>query len=304
MGSKTVRPEAIEAPLRPCRCSCAVAACGALILLAVACTPPIRQFDLKHQTLTCEQANDSTYRTLQAMGFNITAFEPATVTRQGTLRGTRDEHGAQNVTVVITCDGRTADVNASEDGKWLGQLEFKRGFYLSFTAMVTQAEITAAANREEARRPLQQKKEKGLNVLLAPVRGLGAKLDFDLDLAAGGVLPVQITITNASTRTYSLDPDSIVLIRKEGTRVPPLPVADAAQRVADSARQKTTPDAPAPDSAEVTRRLEARLLSGRSVAANQTLKGYLFFPLADYVKGRVSLEDQESEETEGFVVEF
>lgn len=278
---------------------------GVLIGTVVGCTPPIRQYDLRNQTLTCEQANEYSLRTLQAMGFTITAFEPAAVGRPGALRGSREERGTQNVTVVVTCTGAAATIDASEDGKLFGQLEFRRGFYLSFTAVASQVAVIAAAAREEAQRPLQEKREKGLHVLLEPVQGLAAKLDFDLDLAAASVLPLQVTINNATSRTYNFDPADIALIQKDGTRVHPMPVEAAAQRVADAQRQKeAAPDSAPLDRGEVTQRLRGRLLISHSVSANQTVKGYLFFPLAPYVKGRVSLEDQESEETEGFVVEF
>jgi hypothetical protein len=277
----------------------------ALALALAGCTPPIRQFNLKNQSLTCEQANDYAYRTLQSMGFTMTRFEPATGAHAGTLRGTREERGTQNVTVGIACNGTSANVDASEDGKLLGQLEFKRGFYLAFTAIAAQTAISTSIARQQAQRPIEQKTGQGLHVLVEPVRGLGAKLDFNLDLAAAGVLPVRVSINNVTPRTYTLDPDDIVLAQKDGTRVHPLTVADAVQRVAGAASQKPANDASAaPDSAEVTRRFQSKLLTARSIAAGQTLQGYLFFPLADYVKGRVTLEDQASEEAEGFVVEF
>jgi len=275
----------------------------ALALAVAGCTPPIRQFDLKNQALTCEQANDYAYRTLQSMGFTMTQFEPATAAHAGTLRGTREERGTQNVTVGITCNGTTAAIDASEDGKFLGQLEFKRGFYLAFTAIAAQSAVSASIAREQALRPLEQKAGQGLHVLLEPVRGLGAKLDFNLDVAAGGVLPVRVTINNVTPRNYTLDPDDVVLAQKDGTRVHPLSVADAAQRVA--ADQKPPPDgAAAPDPGEVARRFQDKLFTAHSIAPGANLQGYLFFPLADYVKGRVTLEDQASEEDEGFVVEF
>lgn len=287
------------------RAVCARHAGAAVLVVLAACTFPIRQYDLKNQQLTCDQANDYTYHTLQTMGFTVTGFEPAVVGRSGTIHATREEQGTQNVTVAITCNGTAANIDASEDGKFLGQLEFKRGFYLAFTATAAQAAVSAAVAREQAERPLDQKKVKGLQVLLQPVRGFAAKLDFDLDLAAAGVLPVSVTINNFSTRTYTFDPADVVLAQKDGTRAHPMPVADAVQRVSEARRQKdgTSESAP-PDSADITRRLQGRLLTGHSVSPNQIVKGYLFFPLAPYVKGRITLEDQESEESEGFVVEF
>jgi hypothetical protein len=260
--------------------------------------PPIRQYDLNNQPLTCAQANDYALRTLQAMGFTVTAFQPAAVGRRGTLHGTREERGTQAVTVEVTCDGKTADVDASEDGKFLGQIEFKRGFYLSFTGIVQADEITA---RDAALHPARERQGAGLQVRLQPVPGQAAKLDFDFDLAAAGVLPVRVTITNGTSRTYAFDPTDIVLIQKDGTRVRPLSLAAAAQRIVTAPHPA---DAAAADSGVVADRLRAHALSGDSIAAGQTVKGYLFFPLGQYVKGRVSLEDTATEESEGFVVEF
>jgi len=270
-------------------------------LLFVSCTPPIRQFDLNSQALTCEQANDYALRTLQALGFTLTAFEPAAIGRVGILRGTRDEHGVQNVTVDVTCRANNVDVDASEDGKLLGRLEFKRAFYLSFTSIVQQAQITDAAARQAALHPQLERKGPGLRVLLQPVPGPAAKLDFDVDLAAAGVLPVRVTIANGTSRIYRFDATDVVLMQKDGTRIRPLSVEETAQRVATAPRPA---DAVAPDTAAVTQRLRQRALGGDSVASNQTIKGYVFFPLGTYVKGRVSLEDQATEESEGFVVEF
>ncbi len=117
-----------------------------LAATAAACTPPIRQFDLENQTLTCEHVNQYAYKTLRSMGFTITQFEPAAVQRPGTLRGSRDEHGTQSVTVIITCTGTTAAVDASEDGRYLGQIEFKRDFHVGFTATPAAAAVVVCVH--------------------------------------------------------------------------------------------------------------------------------------------------------------
>ncbi|MFQ5665284.1 MAG: hypothetical protein ACE5I7_02515 [Candidatus Binatia bacterium] len=277
----------------------------AVLALAAACNPPIRQYDLENRRLTCAQANAYVFRTLHAMGFRITSFEPAAAARAGAVHAVRADGRTQRVTVAVRCTGNTADIDAREDGKWLGQLELKRGFYLSFTAVAAQAAAAEAAARQEAQRPLPHRTEQGLHVLVEPRRGFAAKLDFGLDLAAAGVLPIRITINNVTSRTYDFDPHDIALIRKDGARVHPMAVADAAARVAASARpDEATPNAPPVDPAAVAQRLHEHLLKGHSVTANQQIRGYLFFPLAQYVKGRVLLEDRATEETEGFVVEF
>jgi hypothetical protein len=286
----------------------AAEACGLVYVLStpLSCTPPVHQYDLKNQKLTCVQANEYAFHTLQSMGFAISALDPAAVGHTGTIHGSRQERGMQNVTVTITClSGGTASFDASQDSELLGQVELKRGFYFAFTGVAEQTAIREAAARQEAQRPLEQKKEKGLRVLLQPVAGQGAKLDFGLDLAAASILPVRVTINNASARSYSLDPDDVVLIQRDGTRVHPLPIDEVVERVAAAERAKSDGAAAAPtDDAAITQRLRDRLLQTRAVSANQQQSGYLYFPLATYTKGRVTLEDQESEEAEGFVVEF
>jgi hypothetical protein len=281
------------------------AACGAVVLLAASCAFPVRQFELTDRPFDCKQANRYAYFTLRSMGFSLHALEPATVDHPGAMRGFRKtETGTESATVTITChkDGH-ADISASQDSVFLGQVEFKRGFYMSFTGVVSQEEGQAAAEQSEAARPFEEKQRKGLQVWLRPVPGLGSKLDFNVDLDAGGVLPVLVTVNNVTPRTYRMDPNDIVLIATDGTRVPPLALADAAQRVATAAAtQAKHDDAPAPST--VTRELESHLFTAQSVPSKQRLSGYLYYPVAAYAKGRVVLEDVASEESEGFVIEF
>jgi hypothetical protein len=281
------------------------AACHAALLLVSACAFPLRQFELKDRPFDCKQANRYAYFTLRSMGFSLNALEPATVDHAGAMHGIRKtETGTESATVAITCHkAGGADITASQDAAFLGQTEFKRGFYMSFTGVVSQEEGQAEAAQAEAARPFEEKKRKGLQVWLRPVPGLGSRLDFNLDLDAGSVLPVLVTVNNVTTRTYRLDPSAIVLIRHDGTRVPPLALHDAAQQVETAAATHATGNSP-PVLATVIRELESHRFTARSVAPTQRLSGYLYYPAAEYTKGRVVLEDAESEESEGFVVEF
>jgi hypothetical protein len=276
-------------------------AMGVLVLFAGACTAPVRQYDIMSSTLTCEQANEYAYRTLEAMKFSITAFEPAAVGRTGVVRGSRDTTtGGQAATVRVTCNGQSVVIDASEDGRLLGQSEFKRGYYMSFTGLQSQEEIRANAAAAEEARPFAAKREKGVQVLLEPVRGLQAKLDFDLDLAAGGILPVKLEIKNVTERAYRLDLQDVVLVRADGQRVPPLATAEAAAQVVAALRGQGV----ALTDDDVRRRLAAHEITDTTVPSTRSVSGYLYYPLASYVKGRVVLEDPAAEESEGFVFQF
>lgn len=269
------------------------------------CTPPIYQFELRDRPLTCDEANTYAYHTLENLGFSVTAFDPAVIGHPGTLHGRR-KRDAKKVTVVVTCKGRTADIDASEDGKWLGQLDFKRSFYLSFTSTAEMAALEATAAHKAAAQPLA-KKSGGLQVLIKPVRGLAAKLDFDLDLAAADVLPVRVTIDNGTTRTYLIDPmEDIALVGADGTRVHPLSMSEVTRRVVHKQASAAAGGTPLPSTsrAEIAHRLGVRALQAHTVTPGQRVSGYLFFQLAPYATARVSTEDQQTGETEGFIVEF
>src|SRR5262249_48605897 len=134
-----------------------------------------------------------------------------------------------------------------------------------------------------------------------PVPGVGSKLDFTVDLAAGGVLPVLVTVNNVTTHTYTLDPNDIVLLQSDGTRVPPLALRDAARQGAGA--QPAARDHRLPLAA-VTQELEVHRFTATTVPPKQHVSGYLYYPVRDYTKGRVVLEDAATEESEGFVVEF
>jgi len=265
----------------------------------------VRQFELTDRPLDCKQANRYAYFTLRSMGFSLVGLEPATVDHPGAMRGYRkSETGTETATVAITChQNGSADISASQDNTFLGQVEFKRGFYMSFTGVVSQEEGQAAETQAEAARPFEEKQRKGLQVWLRPVPGLGSKLDFNLDLDAGGVLPVLVTVNNVTLRTYKMEPNDVWLIGNDGSRVEPLALRDAAQRVAAAAAKQAKRDT-APTVAAVSQELESHLFTARSVPPKQRLSGYLYYPVAAYAKGRVVLEDAASEESEGFVVEF
>lgn len=266
------------------------------------CTPPVRQFDLKDQPMTCEQANRCSYDALKSMGYLITAFTPASPGGRGVVKGAFDEKGSRSVTVVITCGGAGPTVDASEDGKWLGQLEFKRGFYLAFTGLAEQRKAIEAAARKQAALPLAERESQGFEVLLTPLRGLEARMDFAADLAAAGILPVRVVIHNFTATQYELDPDDIVMVRSDGERVHPLALPAALERI----RQAPAPsgDTPAPDLSALSAQMKAKLFTVREMRSDSSAEGYLFYPAATYKQARVRVTETQSGETEGFMIEF
>jgi hypothetical protein len=270
-----------------------------IFLALAACTPPVRQFALKDQPLSCEQANRYALDSLTALGYTVSRFTPATPGGPGVLGGATND-GAKSATVTITCSGAGPTIEASEDGKLLGQIDFKRAFYLAFTGRMTQQGALAKVAQQQAALPLAERKQQGVEVLVTPMPGMEARLDFATDLTAAGVLPVRVVIHNRTEHRYRIDPLEIVLVRSDSERVRPLTLAAVLERV----KMAPITDPSADNITALPRQLEAKQFTTTEMRRDSAAEGYLFYPLGTYRNARVLATEAESDETEGFVVEF
>lgn len=271
------------------------------------CSPPIKHYEIREPGLSCAEANRLAHDTLVGMGFAIRRFDPAAPGGSGRLQGTREVAGGgtQSVTVDIDCKPSGVEIDASEDGKVLGQIEFKRGFYISFGSIRSTARAQAEMDKKMVAGTAPPSLQRGdVRVLVTPVRGQSAKLDFALDMAAGGILPVRIAISNLTERSYRLDPDDIRLTRADRQRATALSPEEAAGRVVAARKGETGEPVTTLSREQVAERLRAKLLKARTVVSRSEVVGFLYFPLADYTRARVLLTEAESGETEGFMVEF
>jgi hypothetical protein len=280
----------------------------ALIGLA-ACTPPIRQFDLKDQPLGCDDADRLTYRTIEAMRFKVGEFEPGVPGQRGVIKASRTETGAngktQNVTVTIDCTPTGADIDASEDYNWLGQLEFKRAFYQAFVNVVSMHAARAELDQQNlAGTAPGSQQRRDLKIVVEPQRGQAGKLDFAFDLDAAGVLPVRIDITNLTQRTYTLDTSAIRLTRADRERVAAWTPVEAAAQIARATRGNPPQPLTTLSRDAIADALALRQLTAAAIAPAAERQGFLYFPLADYAGARIVLTDEQTGEDEGVSVEF
>ena len=278
---------------------------AALLFLSLlaSCAVPLRQYDIHDKLLSCDQANSAAVRTLQVMHFTITGVEPAAVGHPGTVHGTREEAGSQQpVRVDVGCNGSSVDVVASEESRLYSSIEFKRAFFLAFGAVADAQAREQADAQAEAALPLAQKRNKGLQVLLRPLPGFNSRLDLGIDMSQSGVLPVRVTITNSTPRSVRFSIDDIVLLRKDGARVQSVDPATAAASVSSHIAGGEGQAVPTPE--HIKKTLAEHALQPGTVSADQQRDGFLYFPAGDYTRGRATFEDVESEETEGFFVEF
>jgi hypothetical protein len=281
----------------------------AAIVAVTACTPPIKQYDIKDESLGCDEANRFAYQALTGMGFEVTEFEPAAPGRRGTLRGTRErsgtQAGTQSAVVKIDCDPEGVSVVASDEGNLLGQRDLKWGFYLGFLA----ARDTSAVRKEmegkiAAGTAPESMQRRDVRILLNPIADHSAKLDFGFHAAARGVLPLRVRINNLTERSYLLDPEAIRLTRADRQRVRPIS-PDQAAALITAARDADTKNAVTPMSLdEVSARLRQKLFTVNRLPPGAEADGFLYFPAGDYERGRVLLTEEASGETEGFLIEF
>ena len=106
--------------------------------------------------------------------------------------------------------------------------------------------------------------------------------------AAAGILPVSVRITNHTPRAYRFQIKGVRLQTAAGDRVAALGndalTAQVGSDAAAALRQKAVHD--------------------QDIKPDETLTGLLFFPFNSYTSARVELIDKQSDEGEGFAIEF
>jgi len=244
-------------------------------LLAAGCPTPAIYREV-HPGLSCERATRVTYRTLVALGYAVTEVVPATPERAGVVSGTKPgpEGSTLNGRVVITCDAEGAVVKPVEDAL-VPDYEFSRGFGYSFKELVKHPDV------EEPRAG------RGLEVLVHALSPQEATLDLGGVATLGGAVPVRVTVRNNTARAVSIDPARIDLAPAGASASGPLAGRELERALAPGAAGD---------------RVRTRPLRAGRVAAHTTATGYLVYPPGAYREARVSIEDVETGESEGFVI--
>jgi len=281
----------------------------AAVLSGGGCNAPIKQYDIWDETLACDEANRFAYESLSGMKFSITEFDPAEPGRRGTLKGSRavdgEGKGTQHAVVTIDCKPEGVAVDAREEGKLLGQLELKRGFFFRFVSARNAAEKRAALEEKILDGSAPESLQRGdVRVLLKPVGDRSAKLDFGFYVGGGGVLPLGVRIDNLTKRSYRLDPTEIRLTRTDRKRVGTISPEAAAALIAAARDAETGEPVTSLSRGQIAVRLREKLLTADRLAPGDGAEGFLYFPAGDYKRGRVLLTEEESGEIEGFLVEF
>lgn len=237
--------------------------------------------------MTCRAATRAARTALKRMSYAIESVATATPDRPGEIRAHRntgwytgDAGDSYGVAVRITCDDNGSVFKAATEEPLSQRIAFKRDL---------PGEIDRAVSRRTTRpRPRTQQPAAELEVEIRPLTGAAARKQIGAAPETVGIMPVHVRVTNRSTLTYRFSGERLRMTTEERVRQQPLAMDEVAAALApewaDNARRQLMPDGEIPPGA--------------------TVEGYLFVPNAAYRRAKVVLIETESEEAEGFSVEF
>lgn len=260
-----------------------VIAC-ALLAACSATQQNLTRSQVEQAGMPCSEAVRVASGALLRLGYIIGPVQAPQAGVPGTVVGHRNTGWAltdpvpgteYTATVTITCSNRGADFDAVTDQPLPGALGFKTDFASA---------VRKVAERRTVRPRLAENPETGLVIGVEPLRGSAASSAFDANLSGAGITPVRVKIDNRSDRTYLFAGARVQLVTQEGARVDPLPI----DRAAPAARAE----------------MRQRQIADGVLAPQAVVSGFLYFPASAYRRATLVLIDQESEEEEGFSVEF
>jgi hypothetical protein len=267
------------------------------------CISMQEQYNVRRSNLACEDANRYAHQSMRSLGYTVTEFRLASIGQEGMIKGTKSgERGESHTSKVqIRCEPGEVQLSAAEEQFLKQDLTFTRGFFLTFTSLADHSVESASWERQRSGGTTGG----GVKFKIQPQIGLETKLDFGEDLAGAGILAVKVTVENGSDRTYKLDPASIELRPVEGdAKVVQIAPAAAAAALARAAAADAGEGAPPPDPQRLEALLRKRALTARTLRPGDQAEGFVYFPAGRYRRARATLIDVETEEPEGFLVEF
>ncbi len=243
------------------------------VMVSCGAQQPPRKRTIEAPRLSCEEANRLAYRTVTTLGYAISSLQVGHPGQPGHI--VVDKEGGKGGKVTITCNENGAVVEPEKTGLAVPSLigaaerpnEFPQIFTQTFNILLTQRDYA-----------VQQGPEKGLTMSMSRLNSFESQMELGADLPAGGVLPVKVVISNNTPRPYGFDAGKVFLMATGGERVAPV----------------------APPASGQGKTLQGEM----TIAPGQTVSGYLFYPAGNYSSARTMFIDKETDEGEGFSVQF
>lgn len=246
-----------------------------LSVLLLGCPPPA-QYAIERPDLACDRATRVAHRTLVTLGYTVTELYEPSVQRPGAVGGTKV--GPDGTTlkgrVIIRCSAKGSVLQPVEEGLVPGNFEFSRSFGYSFKTLVQRPDVETPW------------KSTGLQVLVQALDSVEARLDLGAVATVGDAVTVRITVRNDTDRKVRLDAPRLSLVDAQGGSHEPLAGSALAAALAKNAAGD---------------RVRSELFGPTPIAARETRIGFLVYPPGRYREARVSIEDVETDEADGFV---
>ena len=245
-----------------------------LAVVAAGCFAP-RRYAVERPGLECDRAVRVVRRTMMQLGYTVTEMIQPKDQTPGLVQGTRTlkNGGVTTGRVRVVCNAGGADIQPIEDSL-VPDYEFSRAFGYSFKELV---------QRPDVETPVV---ESGVQVLVESLDKYGQRLDLGSEAVGSGNALVRLTVRNATDRSVAIDGSDLTLVAADGSTRQPLAAA-----AADAA---LVPGAGAD-------RVRHELLGRLEVPPRTTAVRFVVFPPGPYREARVSVEDVETGESDGFV---
>jgi hypothetical protein len=246
-----------------------------LVLVLWGCPAP-RQYAVERPGLACDRATRVAHRTFETLGYTVTAMVEPSVQQAGAISGTKTGADGKpiKVRVVIRCSPQGAVLQPVEESLVPTEYEFSRAFGYSFKSLVQQPDEMPPSKRG------------GLQVLVQVMDAFKSRLDLGDVATAGTAVLVRVTVRNETARAVRLDASRLSLVDAQGGSHEPLAGPALGAAIANNAAGE---------------RVRADIFGPKPVAAGETRVGFLLYPPATYREARVSIDDVETDETEGFI---
>lgn len=245
-------------------------------LLGVGCGARFIRFQEKG--MTCTQAQSLATRAVHKMGYAIDETVKPLPGFPGIIRASMPAppgSDKQKMFVQVFCTSMGAEIEARSEDGGLQQLGFASDFRRAFDKVVA------------AQPPARVAVAQGLDVIVTPQSGKGSA-ELSVDLSKHGLFPVQVRISNHTTRTYELKTKNVMLQTTGG------------EKVRSTSLEEVVRDLDPEAAAQV----RGKLLAGGVIAPEAAVDGLLFFPFKPYVRARITLTDVADGEPEGFSIDF
>lgn len=245
-----------------------------LLVVAAGCFAP-RRYAVERPGLECDRAVRVVRRTMMELGYTVTEMIEPKDRTPGLVQGSRTLKGGGVTTgrVRIVCNAGGADIQPIEDSL-VPDYEFSRGFGYSFKELV---------QRPDVETPVV---ESGVQVLVESLDKYGQRLDLGSEAVGSGNALVRLTVRNGTARAVAIDGSDLTLVAADGATREPLAAAAADAALVSGAGAD---------------RVRRELLGRLEVPPRTTAVRFVVFPPGPYREARVSVEDVETGERDGFV---